>query len=146
VTSILLLACLVAVVLLAKSLAPVLERAVATAGFPDAVVGLVIAAVILMPEGLAAYRAARANRLQTSLNLALGSAIASIGLTIPTVAILSLATGWPLALGLDAPSMVLLSLSLFVAALALSTGRTTVLQGAVHLVLLAIYVLTTFAP
>ena len=145
-TSFLLVACLVAVVLLAKSLAPVLERAVMSAGLPNAVVGLVIAAVILMPEGLAAYRAARANRLQTSLNLALGSALASIGLTIPTVAILCLATGWPLALGLDAPSMVLLSLSLFVASLALGTGRTTVLQGAVHLVLLAIYVVTTFAP
>jgi Ca2+:H+ antiporter len=146
VTSIVLVACLVAVVLLAKSLAPTLERAVASAGLPNAVVGLVIAAVILMPEGLAAYRAARANRLQTSLNLALGSAIASIGLTIPTVAVLSLVTGWRLALGLDAISMVLLGLSLFVASLALGTGRTTVLQGAVHLVLLVVYVLTTLVP
>ncbi len=146
ITLVALVACLVAVVLLAKSLAPILERAVLAAGLPNAVVGLAIAAVVLMPEGLAAFRAARANRLQTSLNLALGSAIASIGLTIPTVAIFSLATGWPLALGLDAPSMVLLSLSLFVASLALSTGRTTVLQGVVHLVLFAIYVLTTFAP
>jgi len=146
VTSIVLVACLVAVVLLAKSLAPTLERAVASAGLPNAVVGLVIAAVILMPEGLAAYRAARANRLQTSLNLALGSAIASIGLTIPTVAILSLVTGWRLALGLDAISMVLLALSLFVASLALGTGRTTVLQGAVHVVLMIVYVLTTLVP
>jgi Ca2+:H+ antiporter len=145
-TSILLVVCLVAVVLLAKTLAPALERAVAAAGLPNAVVGLVIAAVILAPEGLAAFRAARANRLQTSLNLALGSAVASIGLTIPAVAILCLATGWRLALGLDAPSMVLLALSLFVSALALGTGRTTVLQGAVHLVLFAIYVLTTVAP
>jgi Ca2+:H+ antiporter len=146
VTSFLLVACLVAVVLLAKSLAPALERGVIAAGLPNAVVGLVIAAVILMPEALAAFRAARANRLQTSLNLALGSALASIGLTIPAVAVLCLATGWPLALGLDAPSMVLLALSLFVASLALGTGRTTVLQGAVHLVLFAIYVLTTVAP
>ena len=145
-TSFLLVACLVAVVLLAKSLAPTLEGGVIAAGLPNAVVGLVIAAVILMPEGLAAYRAARANRLQTSLNLALGSALASIGLTIPAVAILCLATGWPLALGLDPASMVLLALSLFVASLALGTGRTTVLQGAVHLVLFAIYVLTTVAP
>jgi Ca2+:H+ antiporter len=145
-TTFLLLACLVAVVLLAKSLAPVLERAVQAAGLPNAVVGLVIAAVILMPEGLAAFRAARANRLQTSLNLALGSALASIGLTIPAVAILSLVTGWPLALGLDPPSMVLLALSLFIAAMSLSTGRTTVMQGAVHVVLFMIYVVMTFAP
>ena len=145
-TSIALVACLVVVVLLAKSLAPVLEGAVAKAGLPNAVVGVVIAALILMPEGLAAFRAARANRLQTSSNLALGSAVASIGLTIPAVAILSLANGWSLVLGLDRPSMVLLALSLFVTSLSLGTGRTTVLQGAVHLVLFAIYVLTTLVP
>ena len=145
-TSVLLAACLAAVVLLAKSLAPVIERTVAAAGAPSAVVGVVIAALVLMPEGLAAYRAARINRLQSSLNLALGSALASIGLTIPAVALLSIATGWRLALGLDALSMVLLALSLFVAALSLGTGRTTILQGAVHLVLFAIYLFTTVVP
>ena len=105
---------LVAVVLLAKALAPTIEAAVAGAGAPKAVVGIIIAMVVLLPEGLAAYRAARANRLQTSLNLALGSALASIGLTIPAVAIVSLATGWTLTLGLDIKSSVLLLLSLFV--------------------------------
>ncbi len=142
----LLLLGLVAVVLLAKALAPTIETLVANAGAPKAVVGIIIAMVVLLPEGLAAFRAAHANRLQTSLNLALGSALASIGLTIPAVAIVSLATGWTLTLGLDIKSSVLLLLSLFVSSLSLSTGRTTVLQGTVHLVLLATYLFTTIVP
>jgi Ca2+:H+ antiporter len=142
----LLLTCLGAVVLLAKALAPVIETAVSQAGAPKAVVGVIIAAVVLLPEGLAALRAARANRLQTSLNLALGSALASIGLTIPAVAIVSIATGWTLTLGLDAKSSVLLMLSLLVTTLSLGTGRTTVLQGVVHLVIFATYLFTTVIP
>ncbi len=137
---------LVAVVLLAKALAPSIELAVAALGAPKAVVGIIIAIVVLLPEGLAAFRAARANRLQTSLNLALGSALASIGLTIPAVAVVSLATGWTLTLGLDIKSSVLLLLSLFICTLSLGTGRTTVLQGVVHLVLLATYLFTTIVP
>ena len=142
----LLLACLGGVVLLAKSLAPVIETAVTSAGAPKALVGVIIAAVVLLPEGLAAFRAARADRLQTSLNLALGSALASIGLTIPAVAIVSIATGWTLTLGLDAKSSVLLMLSLLVTTLSLGTGRTTVLQGVVHLVIFAAYLFTTVIP
>jgi Ca2+:H+ antiporter len=99
-----------------------------------------------MPEGYAAIRAARRNRLQTSLNLTLGSALASIGFTIPAVAIISLLTGWTLTLGLDPKEMVLLVLSLFVATLTLNTGRTTVLQGAVHLVIFAVYLFTVLVP
>ena len=143
---VLLMACLAAVVLLAKSLAPSLEAVVIRSGAPVALVGVIIAAVVLLPEGLAALRAARANRLQTSLNLALGSALASIGLTIPAVAIVSIATGWSLTLGLDNKSSVLLLLSLFVATLSLGTGRTTVLQGVVHLVIFATYLFTTIVP
>lgn len=135
-----------AVVLLAKSLAPTLERAVLDAGAPQAVVGVVIAALVLAPESLAAVRAARANRLQTSLNLALGSALASIGLTIPVVAAVSLFMGWPLSLGLDAKSTVLLMLTLIVTTLSLGVGRTTVLQGVVHLVIFAVYLFTTVVP
>lgn len=142
----LLLACLGAVVLIGKSLAPSIERVVASVGAPAALVGIIIAAVVLMPEGLAAVRAARANRLQTSLNLALGSALATIGLTIPSVAIVSLATGWTLTLGIDLKSTVLLVLSLMVATLSLGTGRTTVLQGVVHLVIFAVYLFTTIVP
>ena len=146
VSALLLLACLGAVVLLAKALAPTIERGVDAAGAPKAVVGVAIAAIVLLPEGWAALRAARADRLQTSLNLALGSALASIGLTIPAVAMVSLTTGWTLVLGLDLKGMVLLALTLLVATLSLGTGRTTVLQGAVHLVIFAVYLFTTVVP
>jgi Ca2+:H+ antiporter len=132
--------------MLAKGLAPSVETLLATLGAPKALVGVIIAAVVLMPEGLAALRAARANRLQTSLNLALGSALASIGLTIPVVALVSLVTGWTLTLGIDTKSTVLLVLSLIVATLSLGTGRTTVLQGAVHLVIFAVFLFTTVVP
>lgn len=142
----LLMTCLGSVVLLAKALAPSIEAGVAAAGAPKALVGIIIAAVVLLPEGLAALRAARANRLQTSLNLALGSALASIGLTIPAVAIVSLSTGLTLTLGIDMKSSVLLLLSLFVTSQSLGTGRTTVLQGVVLLVIFAVYLFTTIVP
>jgi Ca2+:H+ antiporter len=146
VSSILLLFCLVAVVLLAKKLAPSLEAAVTRLGAPDAVVGVIIAAIILLPEGLAALRAARANRLQTSLNLALGSALASIGLTIPTVSFLSLFTNTRLRLGIDSESSLLLLLSLFVVVVALRTGRTIILHGVVLLTVFVVYLFTTVVP
>jgi len=145
-SAILLLVCLGAVVLLAKALAPSIEAGVLAAGAPKALVGVIIAGVVLLPEGVAALRAARANRLQTSLNLALGSALASIGLTIPVVATVSIATGLQLTLGIDQKSTVLLLLSLFVTGQSLGTGRTTVLQGAVLLVLFATYLFTTIVP
>lgn len=145
-SAVLLLVCLGAVVLLAKALSPTLEMAVASMGAPKTVVGIIIALVVLLPESIAAYQAARANRLQTSLNLALGSALASIGLTIPAVALVSLMTGWTLSLGIDAKSTVLLVLSLFVASLSLGTGRTTVMQGTVHLVIFAVYLFTAIVP
>ncbi|MCX4147394.1 ionic transporter y4hA [Paraburkholderia madseniana] len=142
----LLVVCLVAVVLLAKVLSPVVETAVKNAGAPPAVVGIIIAALVLLPEGLAAVRAARADRLQNSLNLALGSALASIGLTIPTVAVVFLWTAQPLILGIDGKETVLLVLTLIVGTLTLSSGRTTILQGAVHLSLFAAYLFLSFAP
>ena len=145
-SSALLLAGLGAVVFLAKAISPFVESAVANAGAPKALVGVIIAATVLLPEGLAAFRAARSNRLQTSLNLALGSALATIGLTIPAVAFVALATGWTLTLGIDARSTVLLVLTLMVATLSLGTGRTTVLQGAVHLVIFLVYLFTTVVP
>jgi Ca2+:H+ antiporter len=142
----LLLAALVAVVGLAKSLTPTLEIAVARLDVPKAVVGIVIAALVLLPEGLAALRAARANRLQTSLNLALGSALASIGLTIPTVAVVSIVLGKPLELGLGTKDEVLLALTLLVGVITLGTGRTTVLQGIVHLVIFAVFLFFAVVP
>ena len=146
ISAVLLLASLAAVVVMAESLAPAIEAAVHAARAPEALVGLVISSVVLMPEGYAALRAARRNRLQTSLNLTLGSALATIGLTIPAIAIISIASGWTLTLGLDRKETVLLGISLFVASLSLNTGRTTVLQGAVHLVLFAVYLFTVVVP
>jgi Ca2+:H+ antiporter len=145
-STILLLIGLAAVVLLAKAISPTIEAGVASLGAPNALVGVIIAAIVLMPEGLAAVRAANANRLQTSLNLALGSALASIGLSIPAVAIVSIVNGWPVTMGIDEKSTVLLALSLIVAGLSLGTGRTTVLQGVVHLVIFAVYLFMTVFP
>jgi Ca2+:H+ antiporter len=145
-SAILLLVCLAAVVLLAEKLAPSLEALVEHLRAPHALAGVVIAAVVLLPEGLAALRAARANRLQTSLNLALGSAIASIGLTIPTVSFLSLYMHTQLVLGINTESTALLVLSLFVTAVALRTARTNILHGVVLLVIFAVYLFTTVVP
>jgi Ca2+:H+ antiporter len=142
----LLVVSLTGVILLAKTLSPAIDRAIAAAGLPDACVGIVIAAVVLLPEGMAAYRAAHANRLQTSLNLALGSALASIGLTIPAVTVVSLALGIPLALGLQPQNVVLLVLSLFAATITLATGRTTVLQGGVHMVIFGAFLVIAAVP
>jgi len=142
----LLLAALVAIVGLAKSLTPILETAVRVLDVPKGLVGIVIAALVLMPEGLAALRAARANRLQTSLNLALGSALASIGLTIPTVAVLSIVLHQPITLGLDQKDQVLLALTLFTSVITLGTGRTTVLQGVIHLAIFAVFLFFAIVP
>jgi Ca2+:H+ antiporter len=99
-----------------------------------------------MPEGLAAMKSALRNRLQNSINLALGSAIASIGLTIPTVALVSIVLNRQIALGVSATDMTLLILTLYISALTLGTGRTTVLQGAVHLVIFAAFILVSAVP
>ncbi len=143
---VLLLVCLVAVVGLAKLMAPVIQSGVRAMGAPAAVVGVAIAMLVLLPETVAAARAARANRIQTSLNLALGSALATIGLTIPVVAALSVVLGFPLVLGLPAKEMVLLALTLVVSVLTLASGRATVLQGTVHLVLFAVFLFLAIVP
>jgi Ca2+:H+ antiporter len=142
----LLFAALVAIVGLAKSLTPTLEIGVARLDVPKPVVGIVIAALVLLPEGLAALRAARANQLQTSLNLALGSALASIGLTIPVVAGVSIVIRQPLELGLGTKDEVLLALTLLTGVITLGTGRTTVLQGIVHLVIFAVFLFFAVVP
>jgi Ca2+:H+ antiporter len=142
VSLLLLLMSLGAVILLAKKLSPVIESGVAGAGLPNALVGVFIAAVILLPEGIAAIRAASKNKYQTSINLALGSALASIGLSIPTVAILCTVLDLPLVLGLDRKSMILLGLSVFTVMLSLNKGRTNGLYGTVLLVNLMMYIFT----
>ncbi|MGW3328074.1 calcium:proton antiporter [Streptomyces virginiae] len=142
----LLLIALVAVVGDAKAVSPTIERAVAAAGLPQAVVGVIIALLVLLPETLAAVRAARRDRVQTSLNLAYGSAIASIGLTIPAIALASIWLSGPLLLGLGPIHMVLLALTVVVSALTIVPGRATLLQGGVHIVLLAGYLFLAVSP
>lgn len=142
----LLLPALVAVVGLAKVLAPSIEAAVDGAGMPNAVVGIVIAMIVLLPETLSAVRAARANLMQNSFNLALGSGLATIGLTIPAVAILSISLDIPLALGLPAKETALMVLTLLLTAMTLSGGRATVLQGANHLVVFAVFLFLAMVP
>jgi Ca2+:H+ antiporter len=142
----LLMVALVAVVGLAKIESPAIEDGVALAGFPPSFVGVVIAMLVLAPETLAAVRAARRGRIQISLNLAYGSSIASIGLTIPTIALASVWLDGPLVLGLGPTQMVLLALTVVVSVLTVVPGRATRLQGGVHLVLLAAFVFLAINP
>ncbi|HKN23973.1 MAG TPA: hypothetical protein VJX72_03930 [Candidatus Acidoferrum sp.] len=137
---------LVAVVALAKALTPIMEFGIERVGAPKSVVGIIIAGLVLLPEGLAAFRAASANRLQTSMNLALGSVLASIGLTIPAVAAVSILLHKPLTLGINPKETVLLALTLLVSVITLGTGRTTVLQGIVHLVIFAVFLFLSIVP
>jgi Ca2+:H+ antiporter len=137
---------LVLVVALSKTLTPTLELVIARAGAPRSIVGIVIAGLVLLPEGLASYRAARANRLQTSVNLALGSVLATIGLTIPAVAGVSILLHRPLTLGLNGKEELLLAVTLIVSILTIGTGRTTVLQGIVHLVVFAVFLFLSVVP
>jgi Ca2+:H+ antiporter len=142
----LLLIALVAVVGLAKVESPAIEDSVAAAGFPQSFVGVVIALLVLLPETLAAANSARRNRLQTSLNLAFGSAMASIGLTIPAIALATVWLDGPLILGLGPTQMVLLAVTVVVAVLTVVPGRATRLQGVVHLALLASFVFLAVNP
>lgn len=142
----LLLVSLVAVVGLAKVESPAIEAGVVALGFPHSFVGVVIALLILAPETLAAVHAARRDCLQISLNLALGSAMASIGMAIPTIAVASIWLDGPLLLGLGAPQMVLLALTALVGVLTVVPGRSTRLQGGAHLLLLAAFLFLAVSP
>jgi len=142
----LLLVALVGVVGNAKLVSPTIERGVAAAGFPLSVVGVIIAILILSPETVAALRAAQRGRMQISLNLAFGSAMASIGLTIPTIAVASIWLPVPLHLGLDGMHIVLLALTCIVTVLTVVPGRATLLQAGVHLALLAAYLFLAISP
>ena len=137
---------LLSVVVLAKSLAPALHEGVEALGAPDAVTGVIIAAIVLLPETAAAVRAAARNRMQSALNLALGSGVACIGLTVPAVAVVAWWIGQPLDLGVSQGASVLMALGFAVAIITYGTGRVNLLSGVVHLVLLATYVFSIFAP
>lgn len=137
---------LVVVVGLAEALNPSIEAAVHAVGAPKTVIGIAIAMLVLMPEGYAAVRAARANRLQSSLNLALGSALASIGLTIPTVAAIAIYFNLPLSLGISTLNITLMYLSFFIGGLTLAIGRTNLLQGLVHLIIFSEFLFLSLVP
>jgi Ca2+:H+ antiporter len=142
----LLVASLVAVVGLAKIESEPIEQGVRGLGLPQAVVGVVIALLVLLPESIAAVNAALRDRTQISLNLGLGSAMASIGLTIPTIAVASIWLDGPLDLGLEPTHMVLLALTAVISVLTVVPGRATRLQGGVHLVVLASYLVLSIQP
>lgn len=137
---------LISVVGLAKVLSPSISEGVQAIGAPQATVGVIIALLVLAPETFAAIKAAQNNQLQTSLNLALGSGAASIALTIPAVSIFILFTGSELVLGLDAKSTAFLMLTFIAGGLTFATGKTTILQGFVHLIILFSYIALTFMP
>ncbi len=134
------------VVLLAKTLSPTIESIIISNNLPVTLVGVIIAAIILLPEGIAAINAARNNKLQTSLNLSLGSALASIGLTIPSVAVVCFIYDIEIILGLGIKSIILLGLSVFTVMLSLSSGRTNIVYGVVLLVNLFAFIFLIIYP
>jgi len=143
---VLLLVSLLAVVLLAKKFSLVVDFATASIGAPPALAGVLVALLILLPESVAAVAAARKNDLQKSINLALGSSLATIGLTIPAVAVAAYALDKQLVLGLNAQEMVLLVLTFVLSMLTFGTGRTNILFGLVHAVVFAVFVFMVFVP
>ena len=142
---VLLVVTLVPIVILAKSLSVVMDAGLLNLGAPDALAGLVVAILILAPEGLAAVNAARNNNLQRSLNICLGSGLATIGLTIPVVLIIGMSFKQDLVLGLESEEMVLLGLTILLLMVNLGKGETNVFKGVLHLVLFASYVVFVFA-
>lgn len=143
---ILLILSLIVVVGIAELLSPTIEAGVKAVGAPKTIVGIAIALLVLLPEGFAAVRAAKANRLQSSLNLALGSGLASIGLSIPAIAAIAIYFDLPLSLGISNLNMTLMYLSFFIGALTLAIGRTTLLQGVVHLIIFFEYLFLSLVP
>lgn len=143
---VLLVVALLAVVLLSKKFSLVVDIAIASVGAPPAFAGVLVALLILLPESVAAVAAARKNDLQKSINLALGSSLATIGLTIPAVAVVAYAFDKQLLLGLNAPEMVLLMLTFIISMLTFGTGRTNILFGLVHMVVFAVFLFMVFVP
>lgn len=144
--AILLVFSLISIVLLAEKLAIIINEGVEALDAPPAFGGILIAILVLAPEGLAAFRVASINHLQRALNICLGSALSTISLTVPAVVTLSLVTGVPIVLGLDNTGMVLLMLTLLVSTITFAGPRTNVLQGVVHLVIFAVYVVMVVVP
>jgi len=146
VSVILLLVALGGVIVIAEQFAKVMEVGVEEVGAPQAVVGIVIALVVMAPESITAVRAARRDMLQKSLNVALGSSLATIGMTVPAVAITNVVLGKQLALGLSQRDTLLLALTLFLSILTFGTGRTNILSGLIHLLVFVTFVFLIFVP
>ncbi len=144
--AVLLVVSILPIVLLSKKLALLLDRGLASAGLPEALGGLVVALIVLAPEGITALRAVSGNRLQRGINLCLGAAASTIGLTVPAVVAVSVITGSDIVLGLPPAEMVLLAMTLVLATLTFSGARTTILEGAMHLVVFFVYVTLIFQP
>jgi Ca2+:H+ antiporter len=142
----LLLANILPIVILAKSLAKLLDHGIAAIGAPTALGGVVIAMIVFTPEGISAMRAVAANQLTRAINLCLGAATSTLGLTVPAVLLIGLITGQSVVLGLSAANMVLLAVTLILNTLTFSGTRTTMLEGAVHLSLFFVYLLLVFSP
>jgi Ca2+:H+ antiporter len=142
----LLMVSLLAVVLLAKKFSLVVDAGIALVGAPEALAGVLVALLILLPESVAAISAARQNHLQKSINLALGSSLATIGLTIPAVAVAAYVMDKPLELGLSAQKMILLGMTFLLSMLTFGTGRTNILFGMIHIVVFAVYIFMVFVP
>jgi Ca2+:H+ antiporter len=142
--TILLIATMLPVVLLSKKLAILLDVGVSQLGAPVALAGLIVAVLVLTPEGVAAVRAAMNNRMQRGINICLGSAVATISLTVPAVIIIGFITGLNVQLGLDSLDILLLALTLLVSTVTFASGRTNVLQGTVHIVLFLAWVVLIF--
>jgi Ca2+:H+ antiporter len=145
-SAVLLLVSLLAVVLLAKKFSLVVDAGAAAIGAPPAFAGILVALLILLPESVAAIAAARKNDLQKSINLALGSSLATIGLTIPAVAVAAYMLDKTLILGLDQREVVLLVMTFFISMLTFGTGRTNILFGLVHMLVFAVFVFMVFVP
>ena len=141
-----LIVALVGIILLSKKFSLVVEAGVVAAGMPRAVIGIIVAMVILLPEGVAAVQAAKRDELQKSVNLALGSSLATIGMTMPAVGAMSLLFDKPLVLGVSAADQILLAVTFFASLLTFGAGRTNILSGVVHLVIFAVFVFLTVVP
>jgi len=127
-------------------LAKLIDHSLAALGAPAALGGVLIALIVFTPEGVSALRAALGNQLQRAVNLCLGAALSTIGLTVPAVLGIGLITGQPVMLGLSPAEMTLLAVTLALSLLTFSGSRTTILQGAVHLVLFFVYIVLIFSP
>jgi Ca2+:H+ antiporter len=144
--AVLLVVTILPIVLLSKSLGKILDHEIDVISAPAALSGVLIALVVFTPEGVSALRAAYANQLQRTVNLCLGACLSTLGLTLPAVVAIGLITGKTVVLGLDPTGMVLVGLTLLLSVVTFSGPRTTVLEGAVHLLVFCVYVVLIFSP